>query len=36
MNQKILAMAVVLTEAVLIGLVTTTPLAYADLIRNGD
>jgi hypothetical protein len=30
MNQKILAMAVVLTAAALTGLVTTTPLAYAD------
>jgi hypothetical protein len=30
MNQKMLAMAVVLTAAALTGLVTTTPLAYAD------
>ena len=30
MNQKMLAMAVVLTAAALTGLVATTPLAYAD------
>ena len=30
MNQKMLAMAVVLMAAALTGLVTTTPLAYAD------
>jgi hypothetical protein len=30
MNQKMLAMAVILTAAALTGLVTTTPLAYAD------
>jgi hypothetical protein len=30
MNQKMLAMAVVLMTAALTGLVTTTPVAYAD------
>jgi hypothetical protein len=30
MNQKMLAMAVVLMAAALTGLVTTTPVAYAD------
>jgi hypothetical protein len=30
MNQKMLAMAVILMAAALTGLVTTTPLAYAD------
>jgi hypothetical protein len=30
MNQKMLAMAVVITTAALTGLVTTTPVAYAD------